>query len=364
MKEKLDYRGNRVKKICRAVSLAVFGMILLNGCGVDGSKVSSSERTEKQPGSTEYSTEVFAMDTYMTLTAYGKRAKEAVEAAAKEIDRIEQLVSAQINTSEISQINQQGKSMVSDDTMYLMKRSMELYQSTSQAFDITIYPVMQEWGFPTGDYHVPEESKLDELLKFVDSSYITADEKSNTVTVQKPGVKLDLGGIAKGYTSARIMEIFKDYGIQSGVVNLGGNVQVLGNKTSGEPWKVGIENPEEKGSYMGVLHVSDKAVITSGGYERYFEEAGKEYHHIIDPATGYPASSGLLSATIISDDGTLADGLSTSLFVMGKEKAIAYWKENKENFDFILETEDGEILVSDGIADNFHSDFKLNVVEG
>ena len=138
-------------------------------------------------------------------------------------------------------------------------------------------------------------------------------------------------------------------------MNLGGNVQALGSKTDGSKWKVGIQDPEGKEDYLGTLSIKDQAVITSGGYERYFEEDGKTYHHIIDPRTGYPADSGLLSVTIVSSDGTLADGLSTSLFIMGKEEAIEYWRDHSEEFDGILETEDGTLYVTEGIAEEFEA---------
>ena len=176
-------------------------------------------------------------------------------------------------------------------------------------------------------------------------------------------MKIDFGGIAKGYTSSRIMQIYKKCGVTSGLVSLGGNVQLLGAKPDGSAWKVAVESPDEDGNYLGILQAKDKAVITSGGYERYFEKNGKKYHHIIDPSTGYPAENGLTSVTIISDDGTLADGLSTSLFIMGKEKAEKFWKKYNDKFDVILLTDDEQLYVSEGIADDFQSDYKVNVMK-
>lgn len=147
--------------------------------------------------------------------------------------------------------------------------------------------------------------------------------RKQEVTLNKEGMKIDLGGIAKGYTSSKVMDIFKENGISSAVISLGGNVQTLNGKPDGSDWRVAVENPADTGSYIGVLSIKDKAVITSGGYERYFKQDGKTYHHIIDPANGYPANNGLTSVTIVSDDGTLADGLSTSLFIMtGKSTEI------------------------------------------
>ena len=176
------------------------------------------------------------------------------------------------------------------------------------------------------------------------------------------GMEIDLGGIAKGYTSSRIMEIFKEYDVDSGLVNLGGNVQTYRTKTDGSKWRVAVQSPEDESQYIGVIDVSDKAVITSGGYVRYFEQDGKIYHHIIDPATGYPAESGLKSVTIVSDDGTLADGLSTSLFIMGKDKACEFWKAHSDEFDFVLLTDDDNMYISAGIAADYSSDHEYEVI--
>lgn len=195
---------------------------------------------------------------------------------------------------------------------------------------------------------------------------INYDSKERSISFGIDGMEIDLGGIAKGYTSSRIMEIFKDYDIDSGLVNLGGNVQAYGTKTDGSNWRVAIKNPDtaddDTDDYIGILSIADKAVITSGGYERYFEQDGKTYHHIIDPSTGYPAENGLVSVTIVSDDGTLADGLSTSLFIMGKDKAVEFWKVHSDEFDAVLVADDGTIYVTEGIKDSFTSDGTVEIV--
>ena len=169
--------------------------------------------------------------------------------------------------------------------------------------------------------------------------------------------EMDLGGIAKGYTSARVMEIFQEYGITSGMVSLGGNVQTLNTRPDGKPWQIGIQNPNgQQGSLLAVLSVENKAVITSGGYERYFEEDGNTYIHILDPKTGYPADSGLVSVSVISENGMLADALSTSLYLMGEEQAAGYWLTHADEFDMILETEDGTLYVTEGISQEIQTD--------
>ncbi len=252
--------------------------------------------------------------------------------------------------------------IVSEDTASLIKKSIELNKTTHGAFDITIYPLMEEWGFTTHNYKIPKEDRIKELLKNVDASKIEYEQESKLVSLND-GIKIDLGGIAKGYTSGKIMEIFEQYNVTAGMVSLGGNVQVYNTKPDGSLWKVAVENPDGDAEYLGVISVADKAVITSGGYERFFEKDGKTYHHIIDPSTGYPAESGLKSVTIVSEDGTLADGLSTSLFVMGKDKAIEYWRKNSDKFDMILETDDKKIIITKGIEKDFTSEFDFEVAQ-
>ena len=371
----------KIVKNTTVVALSgVMAIGMLSGCGTSGDtekSKSDSRKAVEQTTQAEADTnskaqneedksesiDTFAMDTYMTLTAYGKNAKKALDEAVDEINNIEQLVSTGIDSSEVSQINKNGKGSVSETTGYLIKRSKEIYDSTNGVFDITIYPIMQAWGFPTENYRVPGKKELKKLRGLMGADHVLYDEKKQEVTLDKKGMKIDLGGIAKGYTSSKVMDIFKENGISSAVISLGGNVQTLNGKPDGSDWRVAVENPADTGSYIGVLSIKDKAVITSGGYERYFKQDGKTYHHIIDPANGYPANNGLTSVTIVSDDGTLADGLSTSLFIMGPEKAQKYWKEHSDEFDTILVKDDGSILVSEGLAEYFTSESDFTIIK-
>ena len=320
----------------------------------------SGEDADKE---TEASKDLFAMDTYMTLTAYGEHAQEAVDKAAERVEALDALLSTGNENSEIYQLNQNGEATLSEEGGYLVERALELYKKTEGAFDIAIYPVMQAWGFPTQDYHVPDDDTLKEKLALADASKVNYDKDTRKIFFDQDGMEIDLGGIAKGYTSSQIMQIYRDCGVTSGLVNLGGNVQALGCKTGGSKWRVAIQSPDDTEEYLGILEIEDQAVITSGGYERYFEEDGVTYHHIIDPATGYPADSGLISVTIVSDDGTLADGLSTSLFIMGEEKAAQFWRENSDEFEAIMETSDGKLYVTEGIADSLTTDMDVTVIE-
>ncbi|NLD29754.1 MAG: FAD:protein FMN transferase [Clostridiales bacterium] len=320
----------------------------LTGCA---GKKGTSENTasDEEP----YSRDIFAMDTYMTVSAYGDAGEKAVDAAVKEINRLDALLSTGKASSEVSELNASNGGKLSADTNALMDAALDLYESTDHVFDITIYPVMKLWGFTDQNYKVPSEGDLKAALTLVDASTLDYNKAKKTVAFTVDGTQIDFGGIAKGYTSATVAQLYKDYGVTSGLVNLGGNVQTVGFKPDGSEWRIGIQDPEDENDMLGVVQTHDAAVITSGGYERNFEEDGVVYHHIIDPATGHPADNGLISVTIVSEDGTLADGLSTSLFIMGKAGAIEYWKAHSKDFDFVLCEDDGTLVVSKGLKDKF-----------
>ena len=205
---------------------------------------------------------------------------------------------------------------------------------------------------------MPESSEIAEALKGV--SYTNVSVKGKQVALTG-GSSIDLGGIAKGYTSSRVIQIMKDYGIEHAIVNLGGNVQVLGTKTDGSDWRVAIQNPASENSYLGILSTTDKAVITSGGYERYFEQDGQVYHHIIDTQTGYPSDSDLTSVTIVYSDGTTADALSTALFAMGLDGAKELYRSGDIDFDMIL-FDGSRVYVSEGIASGFSTDMNKEII--
>ena len=317
----------------------------------DAFSAAPSEVSETVPNtdpSESLSSELYAMDTVMTLTAYGPNAQTALTAAENEITRLDTLFSISSENGDIYRVNQYGEGDLSEDSLTLLSSALNYYNETDGIFDCTIEPVMEAWGFTTQNYRVPEQTELDDLLSRVDASCISLS--GNHVTLPE-NVRLDLGGIAKGFTSARVMNVFAENGVTSGIISLGGNVQTLGKKPDGSLWRVGVQDPVNQDDMFAIVEVADEAVITSGAYQRYFEQDGIRYHHIIDPRTGYPADNGLISVTIISPDGTLADALSTSLFIMGPEKAVAFWQNHRNQFDAILMTNDGDILVTSGLAD-------------
>ena len=310
-------------------------------------------------GQKEYTDTIYAMDTVMELSAYGPGAEAALTAAKSDIFRLDALFDRKGPNSEIAALNETGSAYLSTDTAELLSRGLEISELTNGAFDMSVAPVVDLWGFYDQEYRVPEAAEITHALEeHVNYRNIHIDAATAILT---NGAQLDPGGIAKGYTSARVMEIFKENGVTSGLVSLGGNVQVRGSRPDGDPWRVAIQSPDGE-DYAGILSLTDCAAITSGDYQRYFEQDGKIYHHIIDPATGYPADSDLTSVTIVCTDATLADGLSTALYVMGKEKALDFWRENG-GFDVVLITRNSQMYVTKGLEGKFESNGEFTVVE-
>lgn len=290
-----------------------------------------------------------AMDTIMTFTLYGEDAQSAAVLGKQRVQELEALLSVTAEGSDLDRVNHAAGQPVelSAGTRQLLADALALCASTDGALDVTMYPVVRAWGFTTGEYRVPESDELSALLERVDFARVSLE--GNTLTIPAD-MELDLGAVAKGFTGDQLMELFAASGVTSAIVELGGNIQTLGAKPDGSPWRVAVQSPD--GGYAGALEIIDKAAVTSGGYQRYFEQDGETYWHIMDPATGRPARSGLVSVTIVTDRGVEADGLSTALFVMGKDRAAAYWKTHP-GFDFILIDEDGCVTVTEGLENSF-----------
>ena len=283
------------------------------------------------------------MNTFMTVSVYSSSSKKGEEVCRQiqnRIDGLEQILSTTLPSSEVYFINHNSKfpSSLNPDLKTLLDFSSLMYEKTEGAFNPALYPVIREWGFTTGEYKVPSDKRIQELLLHTDFSKLYENEK----------IELDFGAVGKGYAADEAVLILEENGIKSALLDFGGNIQAVGKKPDGSLWKVGIKNPWENGVACA-LSVESKAVVTSGGYERFFDDdKGNRYIHIFDPATGRPSQSGLESVTIVSESGKYADALSTALFVMGKDKAVEWWKKNPD-FDFILITKDCELIYSSGL---------------
>ena len=304
----------------------------------------------------------FAMDTAMNFTVYGDAA--LLDEAETLIGSLEEQVSVTDEHSDIYAIDHTGSGSLSGNAAELMAQALELCRRTGGALDISVYPIVRAWGFTTGSYQVPDEETIQSLLPLVDYTQIQYDAATGVVTLPE-GMEIDLGSVAKGYAGQLAAQMLREHGVQSALLNLGGNVQTIGTKPDGSLWEIAIRDPKENVPMM-VVSVNDQAVVTSGGYERYFEQDGQTYWHIMDPATGHPADSGLRSVSIIGDDGLTCDGLSTSLFVMGLEKAAELWAQS-DDFEAIFVTDTGEVYITEGLADHFaltedYSDTPVNLI--
>ena len=363
-----------LKKIIdpRAVSaLAVTGMVsaLAWGCAFFGEKI--------------YTSTIFAMDTVMELQIAGER--DFTPEAEEYIRRLEKELSVTDASSEIARLNADGEGDLTEEVGSILLQAKDVCDRTNGALDITIYPVLKAWGFTTGEYRIPSDEEIAGLLSSVDYKGIDieveenasdsgsdskdGDSAGNTVKAGlSEGMQVDLGSVAKGYTGTAVADMLRSKGVTHALLNLGGNVQCIGSKLNGDPWKVAIKSPfpDSDSGMIGVVDADDVAIITSGGYERYFEEDGKRYWHILDPATGKPAENGLVSVTIVGEDGLLCDGLSTALFVEGLDKAIEEYRQS-DDFEAIFVTEDREVYVTEGLADKFsltseYHDLPLHVI--
>jgi len=262
------------------------------------------------------------MGTFFEVISPDERAGEIV---FTEVARLEQLLSKYKEDSEVSKLNRTGKITASADTFYIIQRAKEYASKTNGAFDITVARLMDLWGFSERNFSVPSALKIKENLQLVGADKIILHEKNNVIEFKLSGMKIDLGGIAKGYALDRAVEKLKANHIKSCLINAGGQVYALG-KRSGRKWKVSIRSPGN-GKTRDIIELTDQSASTSGDYEQFFVKDGRRYCHILDPRTGYPAESGISSATIIADTSTEADALSTAVFVLGKLEAEAMLKK-------------------------------------
>lgn len=300
----------------------------------------------------------FAMGTVVSQKVYGENGQAAMDEAMKKIKELEALLTFTAPEGDIYKLNQnagKGPVTLSPETIEIMKKALQIAELSQGAFDITIGPLVRSWGFVTGEERVPSQEELQKLLPLVNYKDLVIE--GNQASLKKPGQMVDLGGIAKGYAGDVAIQIYKKYGIKSGFINLGGNVVTLGSKPDGSPWVVGIRDPRpdagaEGQQIVGTIKVTDKAVVTAGDEQRYFEKDGRRYHHILDPSTGYPAQSDLMSVTIISDSSFEADALDTAVFILGLEKG----KELIEQYggvEAVFITTDRKIYVTEGLKGNF-----------
>jgi len=297
----------------------LLGSLFLSGCG----------KQEKI-----YRENRIAMDTICTITVVSpskKKAKEAVDAGFAEIKKLEELLNFFSPDSEITAINRSSglkPVRVSKETIDIIKKAVKISEHTDGAFDPTIGPLVGLWGF-SDKPNIPKAKEIKNILPFVDYRRIRINESLSEIFLEKKGVELDLGGIAKGYAADKAIEAIKAKGIKAALVALAGDIRGYGSRPDGKPWRVGIQNPRpesgsgvmDKEDVFVTFYLEDKAVSTSGDYQRFFIKEGKRYHHILNPKTGNPAEVAI-SVSVIAPEGYMADALSTGIFVLGPKRGI------------------------------------------
>ncbi len=268
-----------------------------------------------------------------------------------EIDRLEKLFSRTIEDSDINLINSSAgekPARISEEVLHVIEKALYYARLSEGYFDPTIAPLIDTWGFLGQQFRLPDQGEIDSAMELVDFNLVQVDRNSYTVFLPERGMSIELGGIAKGYIVDRALDILKNAGIEHAFINVGGDIGLIGSKPDGEPWRIGVRHPRED-AIVAVFPLSDGAVVTSGDYQRYFTENEVNYHHLLDPNTGYPARK-LISVTVVADTVLEADALSTAIFIMGPEKGLTLL-ENLPGVEGLLITPEFDILLSSGLED-------------
>ncbi|MDL2252873.1 FAD:protein FMN transferase [Ruminococcaceae bacterium OttesenSCG-928-I18] len=321
----------------------------MSGCGA---ALNASSSGQDHAGEVMETSSTFAMDTLVSQNAYGERAKEAMQEVNKALAEADGRLSLFAEQSEIVRVNQEAGRRgadVSEDTAALLRQALALSSQSEGCFAVTIAPLTLAWGITGEQPRVVPQREVDELLSLVDDSLVQIE--GNHVLLPKEGMGIDLGGIAKGAACSRAAEIYESYGVESALLSIGGNIYARGEKPDGTPWRVGFRDPEGgEGSYIASFSLRDSVIAVSGGYERYFEQEGVQYIHILDPRTGRPAESDIVSVGVIEEDGATADFWSTTLFVQGTQAALAYMRQGGRA---VVLDDEGNLYVSQEMQSDF-----------
>ncbi len=285
------------------------------------------------------------------------RAEAAIDAVIAEMHRIDELMSHYKPESQLSRINRDAATApvkVDAELAGLIARALEFSELSGGAFDITYASVGYLYDYRERRH--PSEAQIQAALPAINWRHVVVDREASTVHFLMPGVRIDLGGIAKGYAVDSAVQILRDHGIRNGTVTAGGDSRILGDRR-GRPWVVGIRHPDDPNRVIARIPLEDAAISTSGDYERYFDEGGVRYHHIIDPRTG-KSPVGVRSVTVIGPNATLTEGLTKSVFVMGPERGLALI-DTLDDVDAVIVRSDGRVFYSKGLAPPAEADPKV-----
>lgn len=318
---------------------------------------------ERVPGDIE--DQSFLLNTVVTIRLFQTDRQDILEEAFTLIEAYENQLSRHINGSEISRINTtpSGTAVsVSADTMELIQKALYYAELSGGRFDPTVAPLVDLWGIGTENQRIPDNAEISAALPLIDYRSVSIDEAAGTVTLEKDGMALDLGGITKGWIADRVGEFLIENGIPHFLINLGGNVLVHGGKpadrsrrdSENQPFRIGMQSPfDERGQYLGVFSLMEGSVVSSGIYERFFESGGVRYHHILNTEDGFPVDNDLAAVTVISAESLDGDALSTTLFTLGQDEGMKL-VQSLEGIDAVFVTRGGNVVLSPGAADIYN----------
>lgn len=318
---------------------------------------SACSRPQQEQGKDQYiSDSEFLLDTIVTIKIYGYSDESIFDDVFDYIKDLENTLSVHVENSDLWKLKQNsggGWAKVSEDTMQIIKRSIEISKMSKGMFDITAGPLINLWAIDPPEGHFPTEKEREDAIALISYKDIEIDEANNSIRLKKAEMEANLGAIAKGYIADKVKAYLKDKGINRAIINLGGNVLLLGGKADGSDFRIGIQDPDsERGAYLGLVKVSDKSIVSSGTYERYFIHKGKKYHHILNPFTGFPQENNLKGVSVISNYSTDGDAFSTAVFLLGLEKGMQL-VENVDGVETIFITKKNELHLSSGLVDAF-----------
>ncbi len=298
----------------------------------------------------------FLLDTIVTIKIYDYKDEAIFDEIFNYIRSLEEVLSVHIQGSDLWNLKENaGKqwTQVSEDTMTLIKHSIEMSELSMGLFDITSGPLIKLWAINPPEGHYPTNQERENALDLINYKDIQIDEENNRILLERPSMEANLGAIAKGYIADKVKVYMKSRGIESAVINLGGNLLLIGSKPDGSDLSIGVQDPDSlRGDYLGIVNVSDKSIVSSGTYERYFIHKDKKYHHILNPFTGFPQENELKGVCVVSDTSTDGDAFSTTLFLMGIDEGMQL-VESMDEMDIIFITDDNKLYISSGLKDNF-----------
>ncbi|OWA34729.1 thiamine biosynthesis protein ApbE [Saccharibacillus sp. O16] len=348
--------AKHVHSMIKMAAAAVMIAGLLSGCGQEHSNREASAQTQKtDPVSATF----YVYDTVATIKIYDEKATEQnVDEIRDLLGKIDRELSRTNPDSDLYKVNAaagQQAVQVSQGTFDAVKKALDYAEATHGLLDPTVGPLINLWDIGHQDAKVPNKNELETARRLTDYHKVVMDEANRTIKLEQPGMVLDLGSIGKGYAADQVSLYMQQHHLNSALINLGGSsIVAVGSKPGGADWNVGLQDPDKnRGSQLGTIKINNETIDSSGVYERYFMQDGVRYHHILDPRTGYPTQNGLMSITIVSDNATDADALSTAAFVMGLKDGMAYIERQKGVEAFFV-MDDNQIYATSGLKDRIH----------